>query len=63
MEEVAEYLQLNDVELFYDRYEEATLWGKDLAEHFDAVYHGQARYCVMFISRYYAEKLWPNHER
>ena len=63
VEEVAEYLRSHEVELFYDRYEEATLWGKDLAEHLDAVYRSQARYCVMFISRYYAEKLWPNHER
>lgn len=63
VEEVADYLQSNDVELFYDRYEEATLWGKDLAEHLDEVYRGQARYCVMFISTHYAEKIWPNHER
>lgn len=63
VEEVAEFLIENDVEVFYDRYEEATLWGKDLAEHLDAVYRRNARYCVMFISRHYAEKIWANHER
>ncbi len=63
VEQVADYLLANHVEVFYDRYEEATLWGKDLAEHLDAVYRSSARYCVMFISRHYAEKVWTNHER
>jgi hypothetical protein len=61
--EVAETLKDNDVSLFYDGYEEATLWGKDLVEHLHKVYSGSARYCVMFISRFYAEKVWPTHER
>ncbi len=63
VEDVAEYLKEHGVEVFYDRYQEATLWGKDLAEHLDAVYRSSARYCVMFISGHYARKLWPNHER
>lgn len=63
VEEVAAILQGQGVEVFYDRYEEATLWGKDLAEHLDLVYRSSARYCVMFISQHYAEKIWPNHER
>ena len=51
------------MKLFYDRYEEVTLWGKDLAEHLDRVYRGNARYCIMFISEHYAKKVWTNHER
>lgn len=27
------------------------------------VYSGSGRYCVMFISAAYAEKVWPTHER
>lgn len=61
--EVAELLKANDVSLFYDMYEEATLWGKDLVEHLHKVYSGSARYCVMFISASYAENIWPTHER
>ena len=60
---VAELLKANDVSLFYDMYEEATLWGKDLVEHLHKVYSGSARYCIMFISAPYAEKIWPTHER
>jgi len=60
---VAEILRENDVSLFYDSYEEATLWGKNLVEHLHKVYGGSARYCVMFISHHYAEKIWPTQER
>lgn len=63
VEGVAEYLRHNNVKVFYDRYEEVTLWGKDLSEHLDKVYRGSARYCVMFISNNYASKVWTSHER
>jgi len=60
---VADYLKTNNVKVFYDKYEEVTLWGKDLAEHLDKVYRGSARYCVMFVSKHYANKIWTSHER
>jgi AbiJ N-terminal domain 3/TIR domain len=63
VETVAEYLALHGIEIFYDRYEEVTLWGKDLVEHLDAVYRSDARFCIMFISAHYRDKIWPNHER
>jgi hypothetical protein len=62
-EAVAEYLKNNNVKVFYDKYEEVTLWGKDLTEHLDKVYRGSSRYCVMFISKNYANKVWTTHER
>ncbi len=52
VEKVAEFLESHGVIVFYDQYEEVTLWGKDLAEHFDGVYRKQGRFCVMFISRH-----------
>jgi hypothetical protein len=63
VEHVADLLKLNDVSVFYDNFEEVTLWGKNLTEHLHKVYSSSARYCVMFISKYYAEKVWPTHER
>jgi AbiJ N-terminal domain 3/TIR domain len=63
VEKVAHILKANEVSLFYDNYEEASLWGKDLVEHLHKVYSGSARYCVMFISKHYAAKVWPTHER
>jgi hypothetical protein len=61
--QVADFLESHDVIVFYDKYEEVTLWGKDLVEHFDGVYRKQGRFCIMFISRHYADKVWTNHER
>jgi len=60
---VAEILRENEIQLFYDNYEEVYLWGKNLVEHLHKVYSSSARYCVMFISKHYADKVWPTHER
>lgn len=62
VQQVARFLREHDVRCFYDKYEDVTLWGKDLAEHLDFIYKS-ARYCVMFVSKHYGEKIWPNHER
>lgn len=63
VEAVAIALRSEGVRVFYDAFEESTLWGKDLFEHLDTVYRERARYCVMFISKEYAEKVWTTHER
>lgn len=60
---VAAELVANDVSVFYDEYETADLWGKDMVEHLDLVYRKQARYVIMFVSKEYAEKAYPTHER
>lgn len=63
VERVAEALRQLGVRVFYDRHEEVALWGKDLYEHLDYIYRRAARFCVVFVSRHYAEKIWTNHER
>lgn len=63
VEEVANELQRMGVGVFYDKFETATLWGKDLYSHLQKVYQQEAKYTVIFISEHYAEKLWTNHER
>jgi hypothetical protein len=60
---VATYLGAKGARVFYDRYEQTTLWGKDFYAHLDDVYRNKARFCVMFISEAYGRKLWTNHER
>ena len=60
---VARLLRQRKVRVFYDEYENASLWGKDLYVHLDEVYRKRARYCVVFLSRSYKDKLWTNHER
>jgi hypothetical protein len=63
VEKVADFLEGRGAVVFYDKYEDVTLWGKDLAEHFDSVYRKQGRFCVMFISQHYADKVWTRHEQ
>lgn len=63
VEQVADALRSRDVRIFYDRYEESNLWGTDLYKHLSAIYFQRARYTVIFISRDYARKVWPTHER
>jgi hypothetical protein len=60
---VAERLRDLGIRVFYDEYEKATLWGKDLYVHLNDVYGNFAHYCVLFVSKHYKRKLWTNHER
>lgn len=65
VQQVAEALVELGVHVFYDENEDVELetWGKDLTEHFHSVYRDRARFCVMFISKSYAEKVWTRLER
>lgn len=60
---VANELDSRGIKVFYDLFEEANLWGKDLYVHLSDVYQKRARFTVMFISKSYRDKLWTNHER
>ena len=63
VEQVAEDLTSRGIRPFYDDYEKGTLWGKDLYAHLTEIYQHLCRYCVIFISKEYAAKVWPNRER
>jgi hypothetical protein len=56
-------LKSKDIRAFYDKYEAADMWGKDLIDHLVNIYSRKARYCVMFISQYYPLKKWTKAER
>lgn len=63
VEWIAGQLRDRGVRVFYDKFEETELWGKDLYEHLDRVYRQAARFCVLFVSEHYARKSWTTHER
>jgi hypothetical protein len=63
VEAVAEGLKNHGVSVFYDKFETAGLWGKNLVDHLAEVYKNRSRYVVMFISKAYVEKVWTTHER
>ena len=62
-EELACCLLDRGVKVFYDGFLGAQLWGKNLAEFFDDIYRKRARFCVMFISEAYGERMWTTLER
>lgn len=59
---LARLLTDQGISVFYDEYEQANLWGKDLYQHLAEVYGNNAQYCIILISKDYARKLWTKHE-
>ena len=59
---LAGILTAKGLRVFYDRYEQADLWGKDLYQHLQTVYRDKALVCVVFVSEAYTRKLWTRHE-
>lgn len=49
--------------VFYDDFYPEQLWGKDLPVFFDEIYRLKSRYCVVFVSAEYRDRMWTNHER
>lgn len=61
--QVAIILKEKGINVFYDSFDEVNLWGKNLYSYLSNIYQKEAKYTVIFISKYYNEKLWTNHER
>jgi len=59
---LAKLLYRRGVNVFYDEFEQASLWGKDLYQHLQKVYRDSAKFCVIFVSQAYNDKLWTRHE-
>ncbi|WP_043317141.1 toll/interleukin-1 receptor domain-containing protein [Microbulbifer sp. HZ11] len=62
-ESIATNLITRGINVFYDEYEQANLWGKDLYVHLTKIYRDESKFCLMVISEDYAKKQWTNHER
>lgn len=62
-EVVAKGLRNAEVEVFYDSFYTADLWGKDLSAELRSVYHDSSRFCIIIISQHYVEKMWTIFER
>lgn len=59
----AEEIKAQGLNIFYADFEEVDLWGTNLYDTLDTIYRLKALYCVMFLSKHYAAKVWTNHER
>ena len=63
VEEIASALKKTGVRLFLDSDQLAEMWGEDLVEYFDQVFRTRSRYALIFVSRFYGDRMWPRHER
>jgi TIR domain len=63
VERVAEGLKQAGMNVFYDKFETAAMWGKNLVDYLADIYQHRSRFVVMFISKPYVEKAFPTHER
>lgn len=61
--EVNNVLKEKGVRTFLDSDYRSEAWGEDLVEYFDGVYRKRSHFAMLFVSRHYAEKMWPKHER
>lgn len=63
VQEVATILKSKGYKVFYDEFYTSHLWGENLVDHLKEVYYSKSDYCIMFISKEYISKMWPEHER
>ena len=60
--ELAKFLQNDGYRVFVDAAKQADLWGKNLYPYLSKVFGESSRYCVVFVSKPYSEKVWTNLE-
>lgn len=61
-EKLTQLLKDEHIRVFYDRDEEADLWGQDIYQGFQKVYGQDCRFFIPFVSANYIAKRWPRHE-
>ena len=62
-ESFATRLDASGYSVFYDQFEQAELWGRDLSLALGTVYEQDARFCLVIVSKEYVTKAWTNIER
>ncbi len=60
---IAEQLKAQDIDVFYDKDEDANLLGKDLSAEFRSVFSERSRLVVVLLDRNYSVKDWPRFEK
>lgn len=60
--EIAKKLRAKKLKVFFDEFEKAKLWGKDLYQYLYYIYKECALFCVVFVSSNYIKKAWTRHE-
>lgn len=61
-ERLARILRAAGVAVFYDRFDQAELWGKNLHVYLSELYQLRSKYCVVFLSANYGRDGWTRLE-
>jgi hypothetical protein len=59
---LAEALRVVGVAVFYDQFDQAALWGKNLHAYLTELYYLRSKYCVVFLSTNYGRQGWTRLE-
>ena len=59
---LAAQLKRNGIKVFYDKSEQAELWGANLRRHLPELYRVRARYCIVLVSEHYITSSWTKLE-
>lgn len=62
VKKIAKKLKESNLKVFYDKFEEANLWGKDLYQYLHYIYKECSLFCIVFVSSSYIKKAWTKHE-
>ncbi len=60
--ELAEQLRAAGFAVFFYEFYPEYLWGKNLTITFDEIFRKRSRFCVMFVSKEYRDRVWTSHE-
>jgi len=63
VEKVVGELRARGMRVFFAPDQQADIIGRNLIDYLSEVYLTQARYCLAFFSKHYAERKWTGHER
>lgn len=61
-ERLSDELKRNCVKVFYDRSDQANLWGRNLQIHLADLYRVRSRYCIVLVSNNYLTSKWTKVE-
>ncbi len=60
---VAAGLKEAGIRVYFDQFARVDDWAKDLGERLLEIYFNEAKFCLMFISKHYVNKVFPTFER
>ena len=61
VDKVAKLLKDKGISVFYDLFEKANMWGKDLYQYLTDIYRNKALFSIIFMSEAYKKKLWTKN--